>query len=228
MDLTHARTQFLARDGEHFDVQLCLPKQGDKFTAILMMSAIFGVDEGMQSVIESYASEGYLVAAPDYFFRTTPGPISVLEAAQARMAKHDIDRGVLDMEDAITQLRQHEACNGKIVVLGFCFGGLFAYLAGTRLNVDAVGAYHATRIHNYLNESDNLCVPASLHYGDADSVVPMDQVKPIQAKMENHQHCNVVLHPGGEHSFSLPNKPGYDEAIAHSAKQTVLDIFASV
>jgi dienelactone hydrolase len=46
--------------------------------------------------------------------------------------------------------------------------------------------------------------------------------------MENHQHCNVVLHPGGEHSFSLPNKPGYDEAIAHSAKQTVLDIFASV
>jgi carboxymethylenebutenolidase len=221
-------SKFTTRDGKTYDVRLSVPEGSDKHPAILFMPAIFGVDDTMKLLIESYANEGFLVAAPDYFFRTVPGPESNLEKAFARMHKHDIEQGVRDMEDTIEKLRKHDLCNGKVMVLGFCFGGIFAYLSAVRLNVDAIATFHGTRIHSYLDEADKLTVPASLHYGDKDPIIPMEQVENIQVLLGKRDNCEVIVHKGGEHNFSMPGKPGYNEKIAMAARNSVLKCFRSV
>lgn len=225
MGVTSSNIKFTTREGESYDGRLSVPAGEGTFPAILVMPAIFGTDKEMEGLIEALAKDGFLTAAPDYFFRTVPGPTAEKEVAFARMQQHDIDQGLVDMSDALDELREHERCNGKVAVLGFCFGGLFAYLGGTRLGVDAVGTYHGTRIHSYLDEADRLTVPSSLHYGDADPTVPMEQVQPVIEALGEKPNVDVVVHAGGKHNFSMPTKAGFDADIAKSSRDAVLACF---
>lgn len=194
MGVTSSDIKFTTREGESYDGRLSVPAGDGTFPAILVMPAIFGTDKEMEGLIEAFAEDGFLTAAPDYFFRTVPGPTAEREVAFARMQQHDIEQGLVDMSDALDELREHERCNGKVAVLGFCFGGLFAYLGGTRLGADAVGTYHGTRIHSYLDEADQLTVPSSLHYGDADPTVPMEQVNPVMEALGTKANVEVIVH----------------------------------
>ena len=225
MGVTSSDIKFTTREGESYDGRLSVPAGEGTFPAILVMPAIFGTDKEMEGLIEAFAEDGFLTAAPDYFFRTVPGPTAEREVAFARMQQHDIEQGLVDMSDALDELREHERCNGKVAVLGFCFGGLFAYLGGTRLGADAVGTYHGTRIHSYLDEADQLTVPSSLHYGDADPTVPMEQVNPVMEALGTKANVEVVVHAGGKHNFSMPTKAGYDAEIAKASRAEVLACF---
>jgi carboxymethylenebutenolidase len=228
MVISNKTSQLSARDNQQCNVRIAAPDTNQKITAIIFMSAIFGVDDCMQGLMEDYAKEGYLVAAPDYFFRTEPGPESNKEKAYARMMSFDVEQGIKDLEDTINAVKQHEQCNGKVAVLGFCFGGLLAYLSAVRLEVDALAIYHGTQIHKYINEADNLTIPASLHYGDNDPVVPMDQVEIVQTKLASLSHCEVIVHQGGQHNFSMPGKLGYDIEIANRSREAVLKCFKGI
>ncbi|MDA9176362.1 dienelactone hydrolase family protein [Alphaproteobacteria bacterium] len=228
MTVSSSNIKFTTREGESYDGRLSIPAGEGTFPAVLVMPAIFGTDPEMEELIEAYAADGFLTAAPDYFFRTIPGPTAEWDIARDRMNRHDIDQGLVDMSDAMDELRAHERCNGKVAMLGFCFGGLFAYLAGTRLGADAVVAYHGTRIHSYLEEADHLTVPASLHYGDADQFVPMDQVDPVSAALAGKANAEVVVHSGGQHNFSMPTKAGYDAKVADAARVAALACFRSM
>ena len=225
MSVTSSNIKFTTREGESYDGRMSVPAGEGTFPAILVMPAIFGTDKEMEGLIEAFAEDGFLTAAPDYFFRTVPGPTAEKEVAFARMQQHDIEQGLVDMSDALDELREHERCNGKVAVLGFCFGGLFAYLGGTRLGADAVGTYHGTRIHSYLDEADRLTVPSSLHYGDADPTVPMEQVHPVVDTLGVKLNVDVVVHPGGKHNFSMPTKAGFDADIAQASRDAVLACF---
>jgi len=228
MRISNQDCQFTARDGKPYDARISAPEDDEKYTAIVVMPAIFGIDDSVKQAMETYAEAGFLVCAPDYFFRTVPGPAASMEAAVERMKIHDIEQTVLDMEDTIAQIRALPQSNGKVAVLGVCFGGLFAYLSAVRLNADAIGAFHGTRIHDYLNEANELRVPASLHYGSDDPVVPLDQVEMIKKAFAEKADCEIVVHDGGKHNFSMPNKPGYDASIARSATESVLATFKTI
>lgn len=228
MGVTSQDMTFTTRDGLSYDGRLSLPAGEGKATAVLIMPAIFGTDAEMVEQIASYAAEGFVTAAPDYFHRSVPGPTADRDVAVGRMNGHDIDQGLLDLEDALAQLRAHPRCNGKVAVLGYCFGGLFAYLAGTRLGADAVGAYHGTRLHLYTDEAEALRVPTSLHYGDDDPAVPMDQVRQVQAALGAKTNVEIQVYSGGKHNFSMPTKPGYDADIARASRAAVIGCFSAL
>ncbi len=228
MALSSFDMTFTARDGVTYDGRMSTPAGEDKAPAILIIPAIFGTDAEMEGLIEDFARDGFLTAAPDYFHRSVPGPTADFQAALARMNSFDMAQGLKDMDDNIRELRRHPRCNGKVAVLGFCFGGSFAFLAGARFGADAVGTYHGTRIHTVLEEADRLRVPTSLHYGDDDPHVPMEQVTAVQAALAGKDGCEVVVHAGGQHNFSMPTKAGYDAAVAQSARDSVIACFSQM
>ncbi|MEK9917698.1 MAG: dienelactone hydrolase family protein, partial [Betaproteobacteria bacterium] len=61
-----------AADGGTFKGYLSVPKSG-KGPAIVLCQEIFGVNEYIQEVADYYAEEGYVVLAPDLFWRIEPG-----------------------------------------------------------------------------------------------------------------------------------------------------------
>src|SRR5260221_8624998 len=123
-------------EGPEFDCYLVTPDTKGKVPAIVLASAIHGVDKDLRGIADEFASRGYIAAAPDLFWRTTPGPLvrddpRSTPRGQPRLEK--IKTGEQDLKDALAVVRKQPLFNGKAALIGFCYGGPFAILAPQRL-----------------------------------------------------------------------------------------------
>ena len=219
---------YTTRGGENFDGYLAAPGGHGTAPGLLLITAIFGIDHEMKELSDAWAADGFLVSVPDIFWRVMPGPTADMEKAFARFGAFDQDQGMLDIEDLIKDLKARPQCNGKVAMLGFCFGGLYAHLGAARLGIDAAGAYHGTKIGGEADAAANITCPVSFHFGDADPVVPMDQVEIIRSAYAGHDNGEIVVHPGATHNFSMPHKEGYHAEAAKASREAVLRCFKSM
>ncbi len=223
MDITYT-----TRAGEDFTGYLATPMSDAQAPGILLITAVFGIDDEMKELSNAFANDGFVVSVPDIFWRVMPGPTADMEKAFDRYGKFDPDQGMLDIEDLINDLKARPQCNGKVAVLGFCFGGRYAHLAAARLDVDAAGAYHGTAIGLHLDETDKVKCPVSFHFGDQDPVVPMDEVEAIKKSYAGRDNAEIAVYAGASHNFSMPYKEGYDPAAAAASRAAVLNCFKSM
>ncbi len=147
---------YTTRAGETFGGRLSVPEGGGKAPGILMITAIFGIDKEMEELADAWAADGFVVSTPDIFWRQIPGPTADMEVAFKRYNDFDFDQGIKDIEDLMNDLRNRPECNGKVGVLGFCFGGRYAHLAASRFGANAAGSFHGTMIGKHLDETDKV------------------------------------------------------------------------
>lgn len=226
--MTIADITYTTRNDEEFTGILAAPDGDAKLPGILFITAIWGVDDNARAITETWADEGFIVSVPDIFWRRHPGPTTDREVAQKRYREYDFEQGLLDMQDLIGHLRAHPRCNGKLAVLGICFGGRYAHLAAARYGIDAAAAYHGTYIERHLDETHKITCPVSYHFGVDDPVIPMDQVEAIRDSYASHGNAEIVAHPNAGHNFSMPHKDTYDPAVAKTAHEAVLRCFRSM
>ncbi len=219
---------YTTRNKEEFTGFLAAPDSEEKLPGILLITAIWGIDESALALTEAWADDGFLVSVPDIFWRQHPGPTTDREIAQARYHAYDFDKGMLDIEDLVSHLRTHPRCNGKIAVLGICFGGRYAHLAAARFGVDAAAAFHGTYIERHLDETDKITCPVSFHFGEEDAAIPMDQVRAIQQSYAGHANAEIAAYPGAAHNFSNPLHDAYHPAVAKTSRDAVLRCFRSM
>lgn len=219
---------YATRKDETFTGYLSSPDGDGPFPGILLITAIFGIDDEMKELSDAWAADGFVVSTPDIFWRVMPGPTADMDKAFARYEAFDADQGMLDIEDLIADLKARPQCNGKVAVLGFCFGGRYAHLAAARLGVDAAGSYHGTRIGEHLDEVDQVKCPVSFHFGAEDPFVPMDEVEAIKAAYAGHANAEIMPHPGASHNFAMPYKEGYVAEVAKASRDAVLRCFQSM
>ncbi len=102
--------------------------------SLVVVQEIFGVNRHIRSVCDGYAADGYLVVAPALFDRCetgvdwgyTPDDVARARALRGRV---DTDRALLDVAAA----RAMAAEAGNVGVVGYCWGGLLAWLAAARV-----------------------------------------------------------------------------------------------
>ena len=191
---------------------------GSPRPALLIFTPIFGVDASLRAIADEWAAQGYLVAVPDYFFRVAPGPLDRSDEGRKRAFerwnKLDVDQVMADMKPLVAKLLSANACNGRLGTLGFCAGGELAFLTATRLGAEATAAFHPTRIDRHLAEAGKLRGSLSLHYGEADPLVPMSEVARIQEAFKGDDRVDVCVYPGAAHGFSFKGNPSYHEVAA--------------
>ncbi len=141
-----------AADGGTFKGYLTVPASGSG-PGILLLQEIFGVNSSMREVADYYAEEGYVVLAPDLFWRLEPGiELGYSEAdfnkAFGYYQRFDANQSIKDAADALKVLRARSECVGKVGALGFCLGGKLAYLAAARTDVDCAVCYYGVGIAN--------------------------------------------------------------------------------
>ena len=168
--------RYTTRKHETFDGYLTGPDDSAKAPGILLITAIFGVDQEMCELADAWAGNGFLVSVPDIFWRQIPGPTADRSVAFDRYGKFEPEQGMRDIEDLVRDLKSRPKCNGKVAILGFCFGGRYALLGAARLGIDAAASFHGTAMGQHLDEVDRITCPVSFHFGDSDPVVPMDEV----------------------------------------------------
>ena len=217
-------------DGDEFDGYLSLPK-GGQGPGIVMIPEIFGVNDGLRQCADIFAEQGFVVLAPDIFWRLERnvrldyGEASYKKAFALHHA-FDYEQGVVDMNDAIEWLRNQSFCSGKICVTGFCLGGTMAYLAAARLNVDAAAAYYGTRIQNFLGDASKIRKPLLLHFGEDDHTTPSEIRGPILAAVDGNSNVTSYVYENAGHAFANPHRSEtYLQSVAELAHSRTFELF---
>ncbi len=207
-----------ATEGGDFDCYLSLPEAGSgSGPGVVIIASVFGVDGDVRAMADELAGHGFAVAAPDPFWRGDKGPMDRTEdgrrraAARAEDREPLIDQGVRDLADTIADLKARTECNGRIAVIGLCYGGPYAILGPARLGCDAGIAFHGTKVENYLGEIDRVTVPLVLHWGDRDHAAPPEALARIRAATEGMAGVDITIYPGVQHGYSSASNPkSYD------------------
>jgi carboxymethylenebutenolidase len=193
--------------GGEFDCYLVTPDGSAKVPAMVLASAVHGVDQDIRAIADEFASHGYICAAPDLFWRTVPGPLGrdddrTKTRSQPRLEV--IRKGEADMADTLTEVRKLAQFNGRAATMGFCYGGPYAILGPKRLGYAAGVSCHGTQMIDYIKELDGVTAPVCIIWGDQDHAAPppvQEAYRAVPARMKN---VEVHIFPGIQHGYMMP------------------------
>jgi carboxymethylenebutenolidase len=221
MDGTSKWIEIDGDDGA-FGAYLALPRSGGG-PGIVLLQEIFGVNEHIRNVADQYAADGYVVLAPDLFWR---------QGARIELGYDDADwKRAVELKAATTMnqaqadvratakaLRAMPNVGAKIASLGFCWGGLLSYHAAADDLVDAAIAYYGGGIQNALNRADEIRIPLMLHYGGKDKHIPRDAIDKVVERFHDDDNVEIHLYAEAEHGFNCSHRSTYHQqsaALAH-------------
>jgi len=106
--------------------------------------------------------------------------------------------------------------------VGFCLGGLLAYLTATRTNVDAAVAYYGVGIERFLPEATHLKAPLLLHIAAEDQFVPNEAQALILRSLGSHPLIEAFTYEGQDHAFARDGGEHYNPQAAQLASERTL------
>jgi len=194
--------------------------EGEPIAGLVVIQEIFGVNKHIRSVADDYAKDGFLAVAPALFDRIEPGVELGYEGADAQkgvamMQQLDLTKALADVDAAVgfARTKTHK----KVGVIGYCFGGLLAWLSSTRLRPDAAVGYYAGRIGNFAAEAPK--TPTQLHFGKLDTHIPAEQVEKVHAA---HPEVEINWYEDAGHAFNCDMRPSYHAQAAALARVRAL------
>jgi carboxymethylenebutenolidase len=216
-------------DGGSFKAWLATPESGSG-PGLVILQEIFGVNANIRALADRFAEEGYVVLAPDLFWRQQPGTdLGYSEVdfgkAYALYQGFDIDQGVADIGAAIVALRGLPECSGKVGVIGYCLGGLLTYLTAARHDIDAASSYYGGGIDKYLGEAGRVRCPIAFHFGGADGHIPPASVEAVTKAFAGVETASVYVYPGADHAFANADRPCFDKPASLMAYSRSLALF---
>jgi carboxymethylenebutenolidase len=216
-------------DGD-FGGYLAAPSAG-RGPGIVVIQEIFGVNEFVRATVDGFAARGFFALAPDLFWRLEPN-IQLTDKTDAEwkrafdlMGKFNIDSGVKDIQASITHLRRTSGVSGKVGTVGYCLGGLLAYLSATRTDSDASVGYYGVNIQEMIGEAKMIGHPLLLHIAGADEYVPPDAQKKIVEGLAGNGQATTYVYPNMSHAFARMGGAHYDQANAELANGRTATFF---
>lgn len=208
--------------GAFFDAYLARPPAGDG-PGLVLFQEIFGVNEHIRTVAEQYALDGFVVLAPDIFWRAQRRVDLGYEGEQRQ-------RGIelatqlkgtevgLDMVAAVAALRARpEVDGGKVGAIGYCMGGRLAFLSAATAGVNAAVAYYGGGIQDQLDKAAAIRCPVQFHYAERDDHIPPAAVDKVRTAMHGRA-AEVHVYTDAMHGFSCWARSSYhapSAALAH-------------
>jgi len=210
-----------SHDGQRFDAYLSLPPKG-RGPGLVLLQEIWGVNAHIRAVADQYAMDGYVVLAPDMFWRQKPGvdlqyTESDTQQAYQYMSGLDAAHAQKDLVSTAQVLRALPQLDGKLASLGFCMGGRLSYVLAASGAVDAAVCYYGGRIQDNLGLAAQIQVPMLFHYAELDDHIPPTAVQAVQAAFAG-RNAEFHVYPGVGHGFNCWGRPMYNQraaALAH-------------
>ena len=217
-------------DGGDFSAYLAKPASG-KGPGVVVIQEIFGVNKVVRDIADGLAAQGYVALAPDLFWRIEPG-VDITDQSEAEWAKafdlfgkFNADTGVIDIQATIATLRAMPEVSGKVGAVGYCLGGLLAYLTATRTDADASVSYYGVNIASLLDEASKISKPILLHVAAKDQFVPAEAQTKMAETLAGNTHATMVTYEGQDHAFARPGGAHFHEDAARSANAATAAFF---
>lgn len=220
------RIEISATDGGRFEGYFVLPAKLPA-PGLVILPEVFNVNDHIRSVADEYAADGFIVIAPDLYWRQQPGtylPYTDAGVAQAKelWGQLDTEEFAQDLRDVIATLRDQPGCTGKIGVLGFCLGGTFSFLSCARHDINAAVSYYGVKIEEHLDEANHLTCPILMHFAENDPHVPHEAVASICEHTKVSGRARVHVYEGATHGFNRRGYPPYHAQASLAARERTL------
>ncbi|MET7460305.1 dienelactone hydrolase family protein [Nonomuraea sp. NPDC005501] len=202
--------QVTAHDGS-FDVHVWLP-EGGTGPGILLVQEIYGVGPYIAKVAEELAGRGYVVAAPDLFWRLRPGWVGEHTpegtAASIELASgFDLPQGVADCALTLVHLRGLPEVTGGLGALGFCLGGSVGFMLATQTELDAVLSFYGSAVPEATGLMERISSPLLLVFGGSDPYIPREQVAKVEEAAQGRPNVRVYVDEEAGHAFHNSESP---------------------
>lgn len=202
---------------------------GTPKAAVVAIQEIFGVNAVMRKKADWLAREGFLAIAPDLFWRIQPG-IDITDQTEAEWAqafdyfkRFDVDAGVRDLQATIADARGMNCT--KVGAVGYCLGGLLAYLTACRTDADASVGYYGVNIPAFVGEAANIKRPLMLHIAGKDGFVNAEAQAAMQAGLGGNSKVTLHTYAEQDHAFTREGGKHYDAAAAKIADDRTIAFF---
>ena len=197
-------------DAGEMPARVWLPASGSG-AGVLLLQEIFGLSPYIQRRGADLAAAGYVVLAPELYWRLDLPPLEgspddVLEEAMGRMQQLDWKTTVDDAVHALGALRSRDEVRGGTGVVGFCFGGGLGFNVAAVDEPDALVSYYGSSIPQLLDLAPEVRCPSLHHFGLADDFIPPDVVGTIRdAVAVDDPGVEFLTYEGANHAFDNPD-----------------------
>jgi len=205
-------------------VRPAVAEAGKKQPGVLVIHENRGLNPYIEDVARRVAVAGFVAFAPDAL---TPlgGYPGNDDEGRAMQAKRDGAQMTEDFIAAAQWLQKQPDCDGKVGVVGFCYGGAMANTLAVRLpNVITAAVPFYGRAPA---AADVAKIKASLliHFGELDQKVNEGWPAYEAALKENGVTYTAYIYPAANHGFHNDTTPRFDEAAAKLAWSRTIEFF---
>ncbi|HSB85538.1 MAG TPA: dienelactone hydrolase family protein [Ilumatobacteraceae bacterium] len=213
------------------DMHLWTPDTPPK-SAILLLQEIFGVSAYIRDVAERLAAAGYLVGAPDVFWRFAPNweaehDAAGLNASLDVVQKLDAPLAVADCCAALAHLRTRPGITAAPAVMGFCLGGTLAWGVAAEAEPSCCVSYYGSGVHSMLEMISHVNCPTLFHFGNSDDYIPSEAVDAISDAIAGKPGFHLNVETAGHAFDNHQSEMFYNEGAAQSAWSKTMAFLAA-
>ncbi len=182
-----------------------------------------GVNPHIEDVGRRAALAGFVSLAPDALSPLGGYPGND-DDGRALQSKRDRNEILEDFIAGFEYLKGNEFCNGRVGVVGFCFGGWISNMMAARIP-DLAAAIPFYGGQAPAEEVPNIRAPLQLHYAELDTRVNEGWPAYEKALKENGKEYVAYFYPAANHGFHNDTTPRYDKKAAELAWQRTVTFF---
>ena len=171
---------------------------------VVIIPSIFGVTDDVQHYAKLFSDQGAVVYAMDPFYRDGQGPLRIPQdgaAAMTRMGQISDNMVLADLSVICERGLADEKCNGKLILLGICFGGRFVMKASQQITPDGIAVWHGAGLSDEIMPERLSTTELSLDFGANDPLIPLSEVDGIRAST-SHLNATIRVHEKCGHGFT--------------------------
>lgn len=194
-----------------------------KLSGVVVVHENRGLNPYIEDVGRRTAVAGFISLAPDAL---TPlgGYPGNDDKGRELQSKRDRNEMLEDFIAAYNYLKAHPDCNGKVGVVGFCFGGWISNMMAVRIpDLSAAVPFYGGQ--PAAEDVPKIKAPLLLHYAGLDTRVNEGWPAYEKALKENNKEYTAYVYPDVNHGFHNDSTPRFDKPAAELAWQRTVDFF---
>ncbi len=190
---------------------------------VLVVHENRGLNPHIEDVARRFAKAGFIALAPDALF-TLGGYPGDEDKARELFGKLDQTKTRQDFIESVAYLQKLAGGNGKVGVVGFCYGGGIANFLATEVpTLAAAVPFYGRQVE--LEKVAHIKAPLLIHYASNDERVNAGAKAYDDALKAAGKTAQSFIYPDTQHGFHNDTTPRYDKAAAELAWQRTVAFF---
>lgn len=223
MQIKQTEVMISTLDGE-MPAFLYRSAEGEHQPVVVLLMEAFGLTPHIQNVAARIAKVGYVVLAPDLYYRELPNNkfgYDEVEQAMAMMYRMDFGQPVEeDIRAAIAYVKSQPDVSSKVGVTGFCLGGGLDFLTACKLSdeITAAAPFYGMVLDEWIEAISNITVPMYLFHGGVDPFIPLERIQQIESRFKNlGKEYTLKVYPDADHGFFCHERSSYNRLAAEDS-----------